>query len=62
MPSAARVLGLTLLAFLPLLTLLTAAPAAHAAAGGWSAAPAGEARPSFYAEGGPARSWRTRWP
>ncbi|PWI20536.1 hypothetical protein DI272_18315 [Streptomyces sp. Act143] len=47
MPSAVRVLGLTLL------TLLSAVPAAHAAADGWSAAPAGEARPSFYAEGGP---------
>ncbi|MDT7839537.1 hypothetical protein [Streptomyces justiciae] len=49
MPSAVRVLGLTLLA------LLAAVPAAHAAADddGWSAAPAGEARPSFYAEGGP---------
>jgi hypothetical protein len=47
MPSAVRVLGLTLL------TLLTAVPAAHAADDGWSAAPAGEARPSFYAEGGP---------
>ncbi|MFI8534211.1 hypothetical protein ACIGMX_28675 [Streptomyces aquilus] len=52
MPSAVRVLGLTLLT---VLTLLAAVPAAHAAAGddGWSAAPAGEARPSFYAEGGP---------
>ncbi|KUN21525.1 hypothetical protein AQJ23_31920 [Streptomyces antibioticus] len=52
MPSAARVLGLTLLT---LLAPLAAAPAAHAVAGddGWSAAPAGEARPSFYAEGGP---------
>ncbi|MFF5497946.1 hypothetical protein [Streptomyces aquilus] len=48
MPSAVRVLGLTLL------TLLAAVPAAHAAGDdGWSAAPAGEARPSFYAEGGP---------
>ncbi|EGX54794.1 hypothetical protein SZN_36132 [Streptomyces zinciresistens K42] len=46
MSSAVRVLSLSLLA------LLEAAPAAGAA-GGWSAAPAGGGRPSFYAEGGP---------
>ncbi|SOD86099.1 hypothetical protein [Streptomyces sp. Ag109_G2-15] len=47
MPSAAaRVLGLTL--FL----LLASAPHAEAAAG-WSLAPAGAGRPSFYAEGAP---------
>ncbi|MCL6672667.1 hypothetical protein [Streptomyces panaciradicis] len=49
MPSPVRVpavLGL------PLLVLLTAAPAASAA-DGWSLAPAGGSRPSFYAEGAP---------
>ncbi|MFF7984580.1 hypothetical protein ACFZDK_36635 [Streptomyces sp. NPDC007901] len=44
--SAARVLGVTVL------TLLAAAPRA-AAAEGWSLAPAGGGRPSFYAEGAP---------
>ncbi|MFD9092998.1 hypothetical protein [Streptomyces collinus] len=47
MPPAARVLGLTLL------LLLASAPAARAAAAGWSVAPAGAGRPSFYAEGTP---------
>ncbi|WP_317443726.1 hypothetical protein [Streptomyces collinus] len=46
MPPAARVLGLTLL------LLLASAPAARAA-GGWSVAPAGAGRPSFYAEATP---------
>ncbi|MFF7974177.1 hypothetical protein [Streptomyces sp. NPDC007905] len=46
MPSAARVLGLTLL------LLPASAPAAQAAAG-WSVTPAGAQRPSFYAEGVP---------
>ncbi|WP_333773874.1 COG1470 family protein [Streptomyces sp. IBSBF 3136] len=46
MPPAARVLGLTLL------LLLASAPAARAATG-WSVAPAGAGRPSFYAEGAP---------
>ncbi|MFJ5301313.1 hypothetical protein [Streptomyces sp. NPDC088350] len=46
MSSTARVLGLSLLA------LLTAAPTATAA-GGWSLAPAGGGRPTFYAEGDP---------
>ncbi|MEU1402030.1 hypothetical protein ABZ471_06615 [Streptomyces sp. NPDC005728] len=46
MPSAARVLGLTLL------LLSVSAPHAEAAAG-WSLAPAGAGRPSFYAEGAP---------
>ncbi|MEV6764951.1 hypothetical protein AB0N16_30780 [Streptomyces sp. NPDC051105] len=44
--SATRVLGLAVL------TLLATAPRA-AAAGGWSLAPAGGGRPSFYAEGAP---------
>ncbi|MFD8721506.1 hypothetical protein ACFV2H_26855 [Streptomyces sp. NPDC059629] len=47
--SAAQVLGLSLLS---LLTLLAAAPRAVAAEG-WSLAPAGGGRPSFYAEGAP---------
>jgi hypothetical protein len=47
MQSAVRVLGLTLL------MLLSAAPRAVAHPGGWSLAPAGGARPSFYAEGAP---------
>ncbi|MGW5282591.1 hypothetical protein ACWERI_24500 [Streptomyces collinus] len=47
MPPAARALGLTLL------LLLASAPAARAAAAGWSVAPAGAGRPSFYAEGTP---------
>ncbi|MFJ4472658.1 hypothetical protein ACIP2X_34940 [Streptomyces sp. NPDC089424] len=39
--------------YLSLLALLGAAPAAAAAGGGWSVAPAGGGRPSFYAEGAP---------
>ncbi|MEU6590595.1 hypothetical protein ABZ923_15475 [Streptomyces sp. NPDC046881] len=35
------------------LTLLTAAPPAHAQSGGWSLAPLGGGRPAFYAEGAP---------
>jgi hypothetical protein len=46
MPSAARVL------FVSLLLVLTAAPVA-AAADGWSLAPSGGGRPSFYVEGTP---------
>jgi hypothetical protein len=49
MPSAARVVCPPLLA---LTVLLGSAPAATAA-GGWSAAPSGGGRPSFYAEGAP---------
>ncbi|MFF5533924.1 hypothetical protein ACFY71_15765 [Streptomyces cinerochromogenes] len=33
--------------------LLAAAPSALAESGGWSLAPSGDARPAFYAEGGP---------
>ncbi|MGW0627279.1 COG1470 family protein [Streptomyces sp. NPDC002758] len=49
MPSLARVLCLSCLS---LLLLLGAAPAATAAEG-WSLAPSGGGRPSFYAEGAP---------
>ncbi|UXY27981.1 hypothetical protein [Streptomyces sp. HUAS TT20] len=54
MPSAARVPRPSLvpaLAALALLPLLAAAPAG--AAGGWSVAPSGGGRPSFYTEGAP---------
>ncbi|MEV0184409.1 hypothetical protein AB0I54_34745 [Streptomyces sp. NPDC050625] len=57
MPSAARVPrpslvpALAALTLLPLLPLLAAAPAE--AAGGWSVAPSGGGRPTFYAEGTP---------
>ncbi|MFJ3304925.1 hypothetical protein ACIPSA_17720 [Streptomyces sp. NPDC086549] len=46
MPSAARVLSLSLLPVLALLPVL-------GAPGGWSVAPSGGGRPSFYAEGAP---------
>jgi len=49
MPSPVRVLAVL---GLPLLALLATAPAASAA-GGWSVAPSGGGRPSFYAEGAP---------
>jgi hypothetical protein len=53
MPSTARALALSLpLSLLPLLVLLTTAPAATAA-DGWSVVPSGGGRPSFYAEGAP---------
>jgi hypothetical protein len=52
MPSAARVLSVSLLSALPLLSVLCTAPTASAA-GGWSVAPSGGGRPSFYAEGAP---------
>jgi len=58
MPSAsARAPGALALALfpllLPLLVLLASAAPAVAAAPGWSLAPAGTGRPSFYAEGAP---------
>ncbi|MER6960969.1 hypothetical protein [Streptomyces sp. NPDC000618] len=59
MPYAtAAVAARALLVSLPLLSAATPAPApasapASAAAAGWSAAPAGGGRPSFYAEGAP---------
>ncbi|MFI9614814.1 hypothetical protein ACIHCM_24620 [Streptomyces sp. NPDC052023] len=43
---------------LALLALLGAAPAASAAGEGWSVAPAGGGRPSFYAEGTPGTALR----
>ncbi|MET7478502.1 hypothetical protein ABZT17_29635 [Streptomyces sp. NPDC005648] len=49
MPSPVRAL---VVLGLPLLALSAASPAAHAA-GGWSVAPFGGGRPSFYAEGAP---------
>ncbi|MFI5689255.1 hypothetical protein [Streptomyces sp. NPDC051636] len=52
MPSATRVLRLSLLPVLPVLSLLATAPPASAA-GGWSLAPLGGDRPSVYAEGAP---------
>ncbi|WDO07992.1 hypothetical protein ME763_21370 [Streptomyces murinus] len=51
MPSAVRALGPPLLLMLTLLG--TASPAAAARPAGWSLAPAGGPRPSFYAEGAP---------
>ncbi|TGZ17622.1 hypothetical protein DV517_25950 [Streptomyces sp. S816] len=51
MPSAVRALGPPLLLMLTLLG--TASPAAAARPAGWSLAPAGGPRPSFYAEGVP---------
>ncbi|WP_329338310.1 hypothetical protein OG866_26135 [Streptomyces sp. NBC_00663] len=53
MPSAVRAVPVVLAVLgATVLTLLAVAPPATAA-GGWSAAPAGEARPAFYAEGEP---------
>ncbi|MFE0516358.1 hypothetical protein [Streptomyces sp. NPDC058964] len=52
MPSAARVLSVSLLPALVLPALLAAAPRAEAA-DSWSIAPSGGGRPSFYAEGAP---------
>ncbi|WP_405872100.1 MULTISPECIES: hypothetical protein [unclassified Streptomyces] len=52
MPSTARVLFVSVLPFLAFLLLTAAAPAASAA-GGWSLAPSGGGRTSFYAEGAP---------
>ncbi|MGW1543934.1 COG1470 family protein [Streptomyces sp. NPDC002309] len=43
---------------LSLLALLCTAPAARAAGEGWSVAPAGGGRPSFYAEGAPGTALR----
>ncbi|MEV1067540.1 hypothetical protein [Streptomyces sp. NPDC050263] len=54
MPYAtAAVAARALLVSLPLLLAATPAPAPAPAAAGWSAAPAGGGRPSFYAEGAP---------
>lgn len=69
MPSTARALYSCLLTLLTLLPLLGAAPATAAAdpprpakrpagAAGWSLAPAGGGRPSFYAEGTPGAALR----